>query len=198
MANVDRPSGLTPVRHLNGMPWNGKARMYYVPVGNATALYVGDAVVSTGSSDSTGKYAGIVAYVSGGGNIRGVVIGFSDQPYLAADTGDLYRNYLPISTEKYALVVDDPDVIFEIQEDNVGSDLDADDVGICADIAVSAGDTANGKSGMELDSSTADATTAAQLKILGVSNKEDNALGTHCKWDVLIVEHELRSSTGVA
>ena len=69
---------------------------------------------------------------------------------------------------------------------------------VAADIAVSAGDTANGKSGMELDSSTTDATTAAQLKILGVSNKEDNALGTDCKWDVLIVEHELRSSTGVA
>jgi hypothetical protein len=96
----------------------------------------------------------------------------------------------------YCLVVDDPDVIFEIQEDNVGNDIAATMVGLSTDIAVGAGDTATGKSGMELDSSDT-ATAAGQCKILGLSNKEDNALGTDAKWDVLIIEHEMRSSADV-
>lgn len=195
MANVSRTCGFTPVRHLNGMPWNGKARMYYIPVGNAVAIFKGDAVKSAGSADVTGKYASI-AQAAAGDALRGVVIGFSDQPFIAVDTGNLYRNYCPATTEMYALVVDDPDVIFEIQEDNVGNDMTADMVGLATDIAVGSGDTANGKSGMELDSSDT-ATAAGQCKLLGVSNKEDNALGTDCKWDVLIIEHEMRLSADV-
>lgn len=195
MANVSRTCGFTPVRHLNGMPWNGKARMYSVPVGNAAAIFKGDAVKSAGSADATGKYASI-AQAAAGDAIRGVVIGFSDQPFISVDTGNLYRNYCPATTAMYALVVDDPDVIFEIQEDNVGNDMTADMVGLSTDIAVGSGDTANGKSSMQLDSSDT-GTAAGQCKLLGVSNKEDNALGTDCKWDVLIIEHEMRLSTDV-
>ena len=54
------------------------------------------------------------------------------------------------------------------------------------------GDTASGMSGMELDSSDT-ASSSGQCRILGVSNKEDNDLGTYCKWDVLINLHELRT-----
>ena len=97
----------------------------------------------------------------------------------------------------YALVVDDPDVIFEIQEDNAVNDLAITEIGLSANITVGTGDTSTGKSGMELDSSDTGTDTTGQLKILGVSNKEDNALGTYCKWDVLILEHELRSTTDV-
>jgi len=196
MANVDRMNGFTPVRHLNGTPWNGKATMYYIDVTNTPAIFKGDAVVSAGSADATGKYASI-NQAAAGENIRGVVIGFSDQPYLAADTSNLYRNYCPALTEMYALVVDDPDVIFEIQEDNAVNDLAITEIGLSANITVGTGDTSTGKSGMELDSSDTGTDTTGQLKILGVSNKEDNALGTYCKWDVLILEHELRSTTDV-
>jgi len=195
MANTDRGGGFRPVRHLNGMPWNGKATMYYTS--DANALFMGDAVVSTGTADTSGKYAS-VTQASAGGNIRGVVVGFSDQPYIAADTSDKNRNYKAATDDLYVLVVDDPDVIFEIQEDNAISSLDADDVGICCDIAVGSGNTSSGASATKLDSSTTHTTTAAQCKLLGVSNKEDNALGDYCKWDVLIIEHEMRSSTGVA
>mgnify|MGYP006137790821 CR=1 FL=1 len=45
MANVDRPSGLKPVRHKSGAPYNGAANPYFIPSGYATALYVGDPVV---------------------------------------------------------------------------------------------------------------------------------------------------------
>jgi len=195
MSNIDRAGGFKPVRHLNGNPWNGKARWYYIPSGDGTALFKGDAVKSGGSSDASGKYA-TVTQAAASNTIRGVVIGFGDQPNVAIDTTNLYRTYRPASTAMYCLVVDDPDVIFEIQEDNDSNDMDADMVGLSTDIVVGSGNTTSGLSAMELDSSDT-ATAAGQCKILGVSNKEDNALGTYCKWDVLIIEHEMRSSTDV-
>ena len=194
MANVDRPAGLKPVRHLNGNPWNGMANMYYIPAGDGTATFIGDAVQSEGSADATGKYPSVIQ-AAAGGNVRGVVIGFSDQPYIATDTTNLNRMYRPASTAMYALVVDDPDVIFEIQEDNASDDIDAGMIGLNADLVIGSGNTASGASGMELDSDGT-GSGAAQLRILRVTNREDNALGTHCKFDVLINEHELRSTTG--
>jgi hypothetical protein len=195
MANVDRKGGFRPVGHLNGNPWNGKGRWYYIPSTDSTAVFHGDAVKSAGSSDTSGKYA-TVAQAAATNTIRGVVIGFANQPYISVDTDNLTRSYRPASTAMYCLVVDDPDVIFEIQEDNASNDMDADMVGLSTDIVVGTGDTTTGLSAMELDSSDT-ATAAGQCKILGVSNKEDNALGTYCKWDVLIIEHEMRSSTDV-
>ena len=192
MSNVDRIAGFKPVRHLNGNPWNGKARMYYVRSDYAVALFIGDAGISGGSSDASGKYATIQQATAGSVNVRGVIIGFSDQPFAAFDATNLYRTYKPASTEMYALVVDDPDVIFEIQEDNDANDMDADMVGLSTDIVVGSGDTASGMSGMELDSSDT-ASGSGQCRILGVSNKEDNELGTYCKWDVLFNLHELRT-----
>ncbi len=195
MANVDRPAGFKPVKHLNGNPWNGQARMYYIAAGDGTATFIGDPVISAGSADSTGKYAS-VQQAAAGEAIRGIVIGFSDQPYMAFDSTDLDRKYRPASTAMYCLVVDDPDVIFEVQEDSDGNNMDADMVGLSTDIAVGSGDTASGASGVELDSSDT-ATALGQCRLLGIVDREDNALGTHCKWLVLINEHELRTGADV-
>lgn len=189
MANVTNGGGFKPVRHLNGTPWNGKARMYYTS--DANALFMGDAVKSTGTADATGKYPA-VTQATVGAAIRGVVVGFSDQPYVSVDTSNLYRNYKAATDDLYVLVVDDPDVIFEIEED--GGTLAITDVGLNSEIVVGSGDTANGKSAIMVDSTVTAAGSSAQLRILGVSNKEDNALGAYCKWDVLINEHELRTA----
>lgn len=191
MPNIDRVCGFRPVRHLNGNPWNGKARMYYIPASDSVVTFIGDAVKSLGSADASGKHA-TVAQAATADNIRGVVIGFCDQPYVALDTTNLYRAYRPTLTAMYCLVVDDPDVIFEIQEDNDGNDMDADMVGLSTDLAVGSGNTSSGLSGMELDSSDT-GSGSGQCRILGVSDKEDNDLGTYCKWDVLINLHELRT-----
>jgi hypothetical protein len=98
--------------------------------------------------------------------------------------------------EMYCLVVDDPFVIFEIQEDSVGNSITADMVGLSTDIVVGSGNTNTGLSGMELDSSDT-ATPAGQCKILRAVDREDNALGDHCKWEVTIIEHEMLSATDV-
>jgi len=192
MANTDTPFGFKPVKHLLGMPWNGKVSTYYVPVGNATALFKGDPVRSTGSSDSTGKFPSVVKS-DAGEIVRGVIVGFGDNPYVMTHPDTPNRDYLPISTASYVFVVDDPFVIFEVQEDSVGNNMTADMVGLQTDFTDGAGSTVTGKSGLELDSSDT-ATALGQCKIMRVVDREDNALGTNCKWEVLIVEHELNLS----
>lgn len=196
MANKDTPFGFKPVGHLLGLPWSGKARVCYVPVANAANLFIGDAVISEGSADASGKYPTIAQAVAGG-DIFGVIIGFGDNPNVMTHPDNPNRDYCPLETAMYALVITDPFVIYEIQEDNAANDMDADMVGLTTDIAtVGTGSTTTGKSAMELDSSGTGA-GAAQCRILGVSNREDNALGSYCKWDVLIVEHELLVATGL-
>lgn len=196
MANTDRPFGFKPVKHLIGASWNGKANVYYIPSSNATALFKGDAVKSTGSADTTGKYPGVVQ-AAAGDTIRGVIIGFGEDPHIMIKADSPNRVHCPISTEMYCLVVDDPFVIFEIQEDSVGAALAVTEIGLSTNITVGSGNTTTGLSAMELDSSDTGTDTSGQCKLLRIVDREDNALGDNCKWEVLIVEHELLTATDV-
>jgi len=196
MANLDTPFGFKPVKHLLGTPWNGKTNVYYVPSTDGTAIFKGDAVKGAGSADATGKFPS-VAQAAAGDLIRGVVVGFGDNPYTMLHPDTPNRDYRPASTAMYVFVVDDPFVIFEIQEDSTGNNLAAAQVGLSANVVVGTGSTATGKSAMELDSSDTATDTTGQCKILRVVDREDNALGTNCKWEVLIVEHELLVATDV-
>jgi hypothetical protein len=195
MANSNIPAGFKPVKYLSGAPWNGKASVYYIPATDSTAMFKGDAVKSAGSADATGKFP-TVAQAAAGNAIRGVIVGFGDNPNIMTNPDNPNRSYRPASTAMYCLVVDDPMVIFEVQEDSDGAALAAADVGLSVDIVVGTGSTVTGKSAMELDSSTKVA-TAATCKLLRLVNREDNALGDNAKWEVLIAEHEMKLATGV-
>jgi hypothetical protein len=192
MANLDRPSGLKPVKHLFGVPWNGKANVYYLPSTDGTATFIGDAVKLAGSADPTGKYPSIAQAAAGDKTIVGVVIGFGLQPQIMGNFDNPNMKYRLASTAMYALVVDDPFVIFEIQEDSVGNNLAVTEVGLCTNLVVGSGSTTTGKSGMELDSSDTATDGSGQLRILRAVNREDNELGANCKWEVLIAEHAYR------
>lgn len=195
MANVDTPFGFKPIEHLNGNPWNGKTRVYYIPATDNTAVFIGDPVKSAGDADATGRFP-TVAQAAAGNLIRGIAVGFADQPYVAFDTTNQYRKYRPAATAMYVFVVDDPDVIFEIQEDSVGNSIGTAMLGLNTDITVGSGSTSTGISAVELDSSDT-ATAAGQCKMLGLVDRPDNELGNHAKWKVLIVEHEMRSTTDI-
>lgn len=187
MANVSRVCGARPVKHISGSPYNGQPNKYFIPSTDSTATFIGDFIKSAGSADADGIPT--IAQAAAGDTIRGVVVGF------IPDTADspIYR---VASTNRYALVVDDPDIIFEIQEDSGGAATALIDVGENADIVVAAGSTVTGTSGMQLDSSTHTASTA-QLRIYGFAQRADNAQGTNAKLLVLINEHELKSTSGV-
>lgn len=195
MSNSDTPFGFKPVKHLLGVPWNGKVNTYYVPSTDSVAMFKGDVVKSAGSADATGKFP-TVAQAAATEVIRGVVVGFGDNPYTMIHPDSPNRDYRPASTEMYVFVVDDPFIIFEVQEDSVANALDADMVGLSTDIAVGSGSTTTGKSAMELDSSDT-ATAAGQCKILRLVDREDNELGDHAKWEVTIAEHEMLVATDV-
>jgi hypothetical protein len=186
--NVDRVCGARPVKHLSGSPYNGQCNKYFVPATDNTAIFIGDFVKSGGSADADGVPT--VAQAAAGDALRGAVVG------VIPDTADslIYR---AASTARYVLVADDPDLIFEIQEDGVGAALALVDVGENADIVVAAGNTTTGTSGMELDSSD-HKTATAQLRILGFVQRPDNVPGVaNAKVLVRINEHELASTTGV-
>lgn len=195
MANLDISAGLKPVKHLNGSPWNGQANVYYIPATDSTAVFKGDAVKSAGAADASGKYP-TVAQAAAGNAVRGVVIGFGEFPHQMINPSNPDRTHRPASTAMYVLVIDDPSVIFEVQEDSDGAALAAINVGQSIDLVVGSGNTVTGKSGIELDSSSA-AATACTCKLLRAVNRDDNALGDYCKWEVLIAEHEMKLATGV-
>lgn len=197
MANVDRPSGFSPVRHLNGNPWNGQFNMYYVASGNVTALYIGDPVRTAGAADTLGKYA-TMQQAAAGEAVRGIVIGFSNTPHVAADVTNLSRAYRPGETAMYVAVVDDPDVIFEIQEDSLtATNLLATDVGMNVDfVSPSSGSTSTGLSNFELNSDSASA-SVLPCRLLGLVDRPDNVLGDYARWNILFVEHEFRGTAGI-
>ncbi len=195
MANSDIPSGFKPVKHLLGGSWSGKANVYYIPATDSTAMFVGDAVKSAGSASTDGKYP-TVAQAAAGDIIRGVIIGFGEDPHVMIKPDSPHAKYRLASTAMYCLVVDDPYVIFEIQEDSAGGSIAITAVGNSADIVVGSGNTTTGKSAMELDSSDVGA-KAAQCRLLRIVDREDNELGDNCRWEVLIVEHEMLTATGV-
>ena len=124
------------------------------------------------------------------------LIGFGETPQLALRASNLNAvNYCPASTEMYIAVVDDPYVIFEVQEDSDGGALDAGASHGNADLVVGSGSTTTGVSAMELDSSDIK-TATAQLRVLRIVPREDNAVGNYCKWLVLINEHAYKTTTG--
>jgi hypothetical protein len=190
MANIDTPFGFKPVKNLNGAPWNGKANVYYIPSTDNVATFIGDAVKSAGSADDTGKYP-TVTQATAGAAVRGVVIGFGDNPYTMTHPDTPNRNYRPAATAMYAFVVDDPQVIFEVQEDSDANSITAAMVGLSTNFIVGSGSTTTGKSAMELDSSDTATDTAGNCRILRLANREDNELGNYAKWEVLFGEHEL-------
>ena len=184
MANNDAPFGLRPVAHPSGLS-KARVRAYYVPSTYATALFVGDPVVKTGTSNTAqvevpgvGKCApGTLPEVNkataGDGNaITGVIVG------VAADPSNLDKRYSPASTEGVVFVNDDPQTEFTIQADGA---IAAAQVGLNAVlIYTNTGSTSTGQSGAELDT-TSDAPAADasnQLTILNVENREDVEAGS--------------------
>ena len=127
---------------------------------------------------------------AGDTTLLGVVVGFLP---LVTDLTVLHR---AASTNRIALVCISPDVIYQIQEDSVGNDVAAGQVGNNFDLAYTAGSTTTGRSALELDSSDAAGTATAQLRLLGLSKKPGNVIGTNAVWDVLINEHFFKSTTG--
>lgn len=204
MANTDARFGLRPIRHKSGAPYNGACERYVAAASYATDLFVGDPVVITGNSNSAevrgyqpGTLSEVEKATAGDGNaISGVIVGFEP-----ADGFDS-PIYGIASTQRIILVADDPDLTFIIQDDGGGA-LDADTVGLNANLIFThAGSTVTGKSGVELDGGTTDgpaADASNQLTIQRLYNVPGNELADYAIWEVTINQHtKLTGAVGVA
>lgn len=193
MANSDRPSGFTPVS------WNGKTNVYSIAASYATALAIGDPVKSSGTADANGVPG--IAIGATTGALRGVIVGLGKAEGGIFNPSNLDSTVRPASDPAvwYALVVDDPDAIFEIQEHENGTALAATEVGLNQ---ISVSGTNNGYTSTWELASTTDATAATtatlQLRLLGLARKPNNAFGANAKWLVKINVHELGTGTGAA
>lgn len=197
MANINAPKGFIPLRHLDGSPFNAQLVPYLIPSSDATAVGIGDIVVLAGSAGTAGLIVngmdteGIATVTRAtvgttGQNIVGVVRGFLPNP---TNLGIKYR---AASTAAIALVIVDPTVVYEIQEDAVTTPLAAVDIGLNISFNVSTANTTTGISGVTLISAAKATTATLPVKLLGLVKRPDNAFNTggastdQAKFEVLL------------
>lgn len=183
MANLDRPHGFDPVRYLSGVPYNGSVRRYKKEA--STIIAKGDAVVITGTAEATTAIPLVDRAAAGSGTITGVVIAIDPL------TTDLSKTHLAAADTGYVLVADNPELLFQVQEDGDTDPIAITDVGEGCDIIVADANTTLGLSVMELNSDNAG--TGDQVQIMELAQMADNALGAYAEWIVRINEHTYNS-----
>lgn len=198
MANANRPSGLSPVMYRNGSPWTGGGQVYCIPSTDTNAYAIGDPVTLAGSADAAGIPTVVLATAGTANVVLGAMLSGAGAPGFGQDYGIPAESAIVIPATKlrayYILVADDPNIIFEIQEDSVGANLAATDVGSNANLVSGVN---NGYiSGWMLDSTPLAVTATLQLHIFRAAPRRDNAIGQYCKWWVGINNHAF--AAGVA
>lgn len=194
MANVDGAFGLALHQDIS----KAEPELCIIPSTDGTATFIGDPVKTAGSSAKLGGGPNVrtVAQCAATNPIYGVVVGFL--PHWVATGMDLGVRHRKASTAMYCLVKPANHLdIYRIQADDDGATLDAADIGLNADFIVGSGDATTGMSAVELDTSTKNTTATLSLKIIGVVDRPDNALGT-AQQDVLVRLNniELSGATG--
>ena len=204
--NVNAPRGFRLVDSMVG----GKPRinMYLIAATDGTATFVGDLVTLEGTAGSAGTVVNGIDVEGMPTVIQstivstpvGVVVGFLPKQ------SDLSVKYREASTARIALVADDPEAIFEIQEDSLVSTVKAADIGEAFDIVIGSGSTTTGLSANMIDS-TAHATTGKTFRVLRLAPRPDNTMGDgtitgstatrYAKWLGTFAEHQYKSVDGV-
>lgn len=202
MPNADTPFGLKPVRHKGGAPYNGAANPYYIPATDSTNLFIGDPVVKTGTANTAelkrvggdfavGTLPAVARATAGATNrITGVIVGFMP----VTRESEVYG---VASTDRVALIADDPDLVFEAQADAA---LAVTGVGANANLVfTSSGSTITGISGVEVDSSTSAVGATLQCRVLRFVNRSDNEANAAAnKVEVMINLHTETTGVGSA
>ena len=186
MANIDAGFGLRPVGKLGSEAINMGTSQYEIASGETDVIFKGDLVKleTTGKITKSGNGDAVAAI--------GVFNGcFYNDPTTQKPT---FSNHYPGSITPTqgaieAFVYDDPNMLFEIQADGV---IAADKVGRNADIVYAAGNTINGQSKTELNSTVANAGAAAQLRIIRICEDPENSdiASANANWIVRINEHQ--------
>lgn len=185
MANINRPSGFRPLRYRNGSDWNGQCNMYAYSASNSVASYIYD-LVSFDSTNRTNSltdpfmpglpFVGSVASDITTAAQRGVVVGFLPEPeFNMTVTASLGLKYRVGSTLRYGMVIDDPDVIFEAQEEAGGYTSASNNfIGKAIGTDYVAGSTTTGVSASTIKSSDSQTAAVRPWKVLRFVPRVDN------------------------
>lgn len=166
MANANAAFGFRPINR-DGSAYSGGTVRCVVPSTATAATFIGDPVILD-TDGSIGGYQA-VAQAATTNPVYGVVTAFEADP---DSLGDQYRKAL---TQRFCQVVRaGSGMFFEVQSDGDSSDLTETEVGQNATYLIGTGSTVYGKSGAELDSSSAAVTSSLDLQIHGLVDRADN------------------------
>jgi hypothetical protein len=184
MASVSRINGFRPVKTVTGASYNGQSEVCFMASGDSTVVMVGDAVQLAGDARAATGVPTVTRQATATGVPYGIVVGI-----LFTGVGDI-TNVPPVtdlntpvfrraSTDRYVLVCTDPSVIYEVQLGGAGPAAAALTalVGLNGQFLLTAGNTASGASGMQLDSAGTATTATLPLKIVGIPSRPDNVPG---------------------
>lgn len=199
MANQIGPRGFVPSRYRDGSAWTGGANMYYIPASDANQFNPGDVVKSAAGGDANGIPA-VTKITNGTDTARGVIIGCllanPNQPSIQGTNLDLTLQNIPATKTKdyYVLVVDDPAVLFELQDDGLNA-LTATSCNKNATYTVTNPTAPQQNSATVLNTGSVATTATLSLKIMGLVQKANNAYGVNANWLVMLNEHEFQGGT---
>ena len=175
MANVDRPNGFRPVKHLSGAPISGMIRT--IGVTDGADLFIGDALnlASNLAARAATNDAEILGVAVGFGKVDadGIPLGAYNPDSLETK---YYDDSASTHTEWVVYYVPAEDMLFEIQTDVADTLL----IGETIDFQTTAGSTVTGLSDMEINGGTA---TNADLTVIEwpqtVGNDRNAAYGRY-------------------
>lgn len=184
---VNAPFGLQPRRMITGAPWNGQMNEYPIADAYATSLFTGDPVMTAAD--------GTIVTAYGGSPVLGVFMGCT---YINTSGVLVTSPYWPMNTATFqaqgakALVVDDPNVLFDIQvsdgRNNRVSGIQAIDInnnfafnlgaGGVINANPAAGSPVTGQSAFYLDYQSINTTTTLSLKAMALTPYPGNIFAT--------------------
>jgi hypothetical protein len=201
MANANQPSGLAPVRYLNGNSWNGGVNLYTILAADTAQYWIGDPVTTIGNANADSKGIPAVTLASAGAAVRGVIVALGTLgpggPYANPNNlNQLTRPAGAAAVNWYAAVCDDPDVLFEIQEGGAGAVLTATSVNRNVNFNTGTRTATLALSPCFLDNATVNTTATLNLKIIQAVQRMDNTpFAAQQKWLVKINNHEFSGGT---
>lgn len=208
MANANKLNGFTPTGYLGGADWDGRGRVYAIAPAVTNAIYVGDPVKSVAGADTSFGLPCIDIGAAGAACV-GVVLAIGKTarglgPWVDQTSLNtiLYRPSGAQTPFYYALVADDPNIVFEAQEQasgGAGTNFTYAAASKNANFGIGTPGLPPWVSAAYIDNGTAAATTSTyNLKLLGLKQSVDNALGAWQRWYCLINNHFYRTGvTGV-
>lgn len=216
MAQASHVFGFRPARYLDSSPYNGQSQLYGFSASQANDAYKGDLVQFDSANRTlalTDRYypalpvvKPVVAALTTNA-FRGVIAGFIAQPeFSMTATDSLGTMYRAASTQRYAFIIEDWDVVFEAEETGNGyTSTSVNSINKVGDIAYTAGSKTTGVSAIVLDAATVSVAAVKPFRYLRYTPKVDNFnwastdTNSRAHYDVMINNSDLyvQSSIGL-